>query len=286
MSKRKTISLLISLLMIVSTISAMNAADLIGINMPSTQNEHSDESHHETIPMMANEDVFAYNEPRLDSTPILNLSGGTIVNACIHSIGDDFVLILYNGYICYAQSDRFKLLIGNTSSIYEQVYYIYQKNKYQAEDCVQLKSAPNYYSVNGKTLYYNYQDFIWTLCEQWDIENYYEYLLCQFYQESRFEQSAVSPTQDYGICQINIKYQEGFKRAAGHPEWNIFTDPYANMYVGVYLMSTYIHERDGDIALALTDYNAGPNYAGNYGVKQDYYGPICYWMKTLKLVEK
>ena len=175
-----------------------------------------------------------------------------------------------------------KAVIGDTEAITEQIEELQDIYQYAAETAVEIVPAPHHYSVNGKTMYYNYQDFIWTLCVEFGIEDYFTYLLAQFYHESGFNQYAVSYTSDYGICQLNANYHAGFKRMVGHTEWDVIDDPYANMYIGVYLMATYIKNRGGDIELAWTDYNAGAGYTAKYGVRYTYVNKIYSAYSTIK----
>ena len=138
-----------------------------------------------------------------------------------------------------------------------------------------------YRSVAGAFLPAEYQDFAYRACRDLGIEYYYQTLLCQMYQESRFNQGAVSPTQDYGLMQLNIRYHDAFKARAGHPEWDVINDPYANMYTGIVLMRDYLAAFGGNVELALTAYNRGPQHAYVYGVYQPYIDQVMQWMPTL-----
>lgn len=236
----------------------------------------------DVIQMVLIKTAIAYSEPSENSKKILSVTGGKVVSADFNSLGNEFITVEYNGIICYIKSENLKVIIGLNETTIAKINEIYESCKYQAEDVVEIIKAPKYYSVNGATLYYNYQDFIWTLCVNWEIEKYFPTLLCQFYQESRYNQNAVSYTNDHGICQLNERYHDGFTQQAGHPEWNVKTDPYANMYCGVMIMARNIKNRNGNIDIAMTDYNAGGGYYGKYGIRYQYTNAVHNWEKTLK----
>ena len=238
-----------------------------------------------TIQMVILENTSARLEPNSDSKEVITVTGGTVVTADIHSLGSEFIGIEYNNKICYIEPTKAKAIVGKTPAIEEQITNIYNKCKYNAEGIVEIIPAPTHYSVNGAVLYYNYQDFIYTLCKQWGVEEYFPILLCQFYQESRFKQSAISSTNDYGICQLNARYHDAWEKEVGHPEWDVKTDPYANMYIGVYLMANKIKNRNGNIDIAMTDYNAGGGYYGKYGIRYQYTNHVHNWESTLKALD-
>ena len=238
-----------------------------------------------TIKMVVTETSIAYLKPDTNSRKIYSITGGTVVDADFNSLGSDFVTILYHDTICYMPFDRLKAIIGFNETTIAKINKIHETYKYDAENVIEIIKAPKYYSVNGTMLYYNYQDFIWTLCVKWGIENYYTTILCQFYQESRYNQNAVSHTNDHGICQLNERYHSSFTSQAGYPEWNVKTDPYANMYCGVMIMANNIKNRNGNIDIAMTDYNAGGGYYGKYGIRYQYTNAVHNWEQTLKLVK-
>lgn len=98
-----------------------------------------------------------------------------------------------------------------------------------------------YYSVNGATLDFDLQDYIYKTLKSYDMEWYYPTFLCQVYQESRFSQSAMAyhadGTVDVGLCQLKSAYHNEIRAIAGlGPEANFYTDPYANLLGGMALM--------------------------------------------------
>lgn len=279
---------LCALLVVVTTITSFSrvyAAKVIPIYSDEREDEEYELIDDSTIQMIVTETIFAYKEPNIDSLKIFHLSGGVVVSADINSLGSEFITAKYHDTICYIECNKAKAVVGNTQNIKDQVDQIYQKYKYDAEDALEIIPAPHHYSVAGHTLYYNYQDYIWTLCVKYEIEDYFEYLLCQFFHESRYQQNAVSHTNDYGICQLNGKYHDSFTARIGHPDWDVKTDPYANMYCGVHIMANNIKNRKGDIDIAMTDYNAGGGYYAKHGVREVYTNRVHYWYSTLKALD-
>ena len=135
------------------------------------------------------------------------------------------------------------------------------------------------YTVNGALLDPDLQEFAYnTLCG-FDMEWYYPTFLCQMYQESRFDQSAVSAHGCCGLCQLKAAYHEYFADLAGIHGADLINDPLANIYVGAFLMS-YYYNQCGDINVAISAYNTGfiDKYNGDY-VQQ-----VRQWESTLKEV--
>ena len=98
-----------------------------------------------------------------------------------------------------------------------------------------------YYSVNGATLDFGLQDYIYDTLKSYDMEWYYATFLCQIYQESRYDQNAVAyhanGTVDVGLCQLKNIYHDEIRAIAGlGPDANFWTDPYANLAGGMALM--------------------------------------------------
>lgn len=281
------VALMLAVTSVISSIPFAYAATVIPV--VNNSEEQIDESNpvivDNTIQMVVLENTMAMLEPYSNSTKVFSMTGGTVVTADIHSLGNEYITIEYNDIVCYISSEKVKAIVGNTEAITETINKIYDKCKYTAEGIVEIIPAPTHYSVNGAILYYNYQDFIWTLCVQHGIEEYFTTLLCQFYQESRFNQNSVSATNDYGICQLNARYHDTWEKQVGHPEWDVKVDPYANMYIGVYLMAGKIKNRNGNIDVALTDYNAGGQYYGKYGIRYQYTDRVHQWEATLKALE-
>lgn len=110
-----------------------------------------------------------------------------------------------------------------------------------------------------------YQQYTYDTCKVYGIEEHYDIVLALMWQESRYDFSAISPTNDYGIMQINIRNHDKLRDILGFED---IMDPYNNIECGIYILSMYILEY-GD-AGGLMCYNMGPDGAkaqwarGNY----------------------
>ena len=118
------------------------------------------------------------------------------------------------------------------------------------------KKLYNYYTINDEgfysTLEYEYQDYLWKMCEKYDICGSYELLLAQMYSESSYNPSIVSNTNDYGLMQINICNHEWLSEQLGISD---FLNPYSSIEAGCYMMSVYLHKYDAEASLVA--YNMG-----------------------------
>lgn len=256
-------------------------ATMMSSESNTTQLHHVDS----TVKMIATNTCWAYMEPDTNKQPIYLVPSGDYMLANMYSFGNQYIEVSYKGTICYIESTNLKAVIGESEELLEQLKSLAAKPEYPAQNVIDVMPAPTHYSVNGAIMPYNYQDFIWTICVRGGIEEYFPTLLCQFYQESRFNQQSVSSTNDYGICQLNAKYHDSWTMMVGHPEWDVKVDPYANMYIGVTLMVNKINNRNGDIDIAMTDYNAGGSYYGKYGIRYQYTDRVHYWETTLNALD-
>lgn len=134
------------------------------------------------------------------------------------------------------------------------------------------------YTVSGVTCPVEYQEYAYRILCQFGKEWYYPYFLCQMFQESQFIHSPVSANGlDYGLCALRIYYHKALTAECGHPEFDVINDPYANMYVGIYLMSKNLDASGGDIAGALAMYfNSGSDAANAV-----YVHDVTKWVSTL-----
>ena len=137
------------------------------------------------------------------------------------------------------------------------------------------------YRVDGELLNPDLQRYAYETLESMGISWYYPTFLCQIYQESGFRQSAVSPQGDYGLCQLKGIYHDSIKEAAGIPWADLVADPYANIYAGAYLMSSFLEE-SGDLYTAISAYNTG--FVTIYN--PEYVNQVMQWVPTLEEVEQ
>lgn len=78
--------------------------------------------------------------------------------------------------------------------------------------------------------------------------------------ESQFNAEAISPTEDYGLMQINSvnhDWLEAEHRCAD------MLNPYQNVYCGITIISSYLEKYEGDYGKALMAYNMG-----DYGARK------------------
>lgn len=142
-------------------------------------------------------------------------------------------------------------------------------NNLEIEAQILVKHASNgkeykYYSILYEdeiyTLTENLQEYLYDLCIQYGIEEYYEILLCQLFHESHYNEKAISSTHDYGLAQINKFNHKWLEKELGITD---FLDGKQSILCNVYMMSDLI-EHYG-IEKALTCYNTGkPNVKNRY----------------------
>lgn len=98
-----------------------------------------------------------------------------------------------------------------------------------------------------------YQDYLWEMCEKYDVTEHYELFLAQMYHESSFNTDIISSTNDYGLMQINKSNHGWLSEKLGKDD---FLDPYTSIEAGVYILSDYLKKYD-DVQIALVCYNMG-----------------------------
>lgn len=115
-----------------------------------------------------------------------------------------------------------------------------------------------YYVVEpetGKEYYLDtsYQDYLYEMCVEYNVVEYYTLFIALMYHESRFDPNAISRTNDYGLMQINEGNHEWLSETLGVTD---FLDPYQSIRCGVFMLSSYLHKYD-DVQKALVCYNKG-----------------------------
>lgn len=108
------------------------------------------------------------------------------------------------------------------------------------------------------TLDYELQDYLYETCKKYGVEEHYELLMAQMYNESRFNPNLISKTHDWGIMQINECNHEWLSKTLGITD---FLDPYQSIECGVYMMSDYLKKYPAETALVA--YNAGESKVRN-----------------------
>lgn len=128
----------------------------------------------------------------------------------------------------------------------------------QQSNSENIQMRPNkLYYINDCDFIYElnpeYQNYLWKMCEKYEVVEYYELFLAQMYHESGFDANAISSTNDYGLMQINICNHEWLSRELGS---NNFLDPYTSIEAGVYIMSMLL-KKYNNVQTALVCYNMG-----------------------------
>lgn len=113
-----------------------------------------------------------------------------------------------------------------------------------------------------------YQDYLWELCKEYNVTDYYELFIAQMYHESTFRESIISKTNDYGLMQINQCNHSWLSEELGNGD---FLDPYNNMEAGVLIMSGFL-QKYSDVHKALVCYNKGESAVinGTYSTSYSY----------------
>lgn len=95
------------------------------------------------------------------------------------------------------------------------------------------------------------QEFIFYLCKGYNID--FCLVMAIIKQESNFDASTISPTNDYGLMQINIVNHEWLTDTLGVTD---FLDPEENVRAGVFVLRKLFEEYN-DPSLVLMSYNMG-----------------------------
>lgn len=113
----------------------------------------------------------------------------------------------------------------------------------------QAENPPCYFDVE---LPEDLQDYIWSLCREYDIEEHYALIFALIKHESQFDATACSSTDDWGLMQINTINHEWLSEELGIVD---FLDPYENVHGGIHILASLLHKYD--VADALMAYNMG-----------------------------
>ena len=95
------------------------------------------------------------------------------------------------------------------------------------------------------------QQFIYYICRNYHVD--FALVLAVIKVESGFEIQAVSPTNDYGLMQINQMNHSWLTKQLGTTD---YLNPYQNVYAGVYILRM-LFEKYNDVNRVLMAYNMG-----------------------------
>ena len=131
-------------------------------------------------------------------------------------------------------------------------------------DDTEVRAAePTYYDI---PLSKDLQLYTYNRCVEYGIPEHYELVLAMMWQESNYTANLISPTDDYGIMQINSSNHSWLVDLLGPTN---FLDASDNINAGVYVISKLLIKY-GDEHKALMSYNMGEHgaslnwQAGNY----------------------
>lgn len=143
--------------------------------------------------------------------------------------------------------------------------------------CMQEWDAP-IYSVNGDILDQYIQQYLYDQLRDKGCEWWYEYALCQAYQESRFDKGCVNPRnlEDKGLFQYKERYWAATAAQYGRPDADIF-DVYAQIDVYTSQIAERCVTRYCDPWYMLSDH-----YTGGYGYSQQYVNDVIQWLPTME----
>lgn len=179
-------------------------------------------------------------------------------------------------------------IITGSNEMESEIEQVIEETEVEEDDneTPALRENTLYYVMDEGYRYdcpYEYQDYLWQLCVEKDIEQYYELLIAQMYHESAFDPSAQSKTSDSGIMQINECNHEWLSKIVGDDD---FLDPYTNMQAGTYLMASFLHKYE-DVHKALVCYNMGESRVINDGIyESDYSRGVIEDMEKLIEIEE
>lgn len=108
------------------------------------------------------------------------------------------------------------------------------------------------------------QQMIADKCEEYGVD--FAFAMGLMYNESRFQPDVISPTNDYGLMQINIINHEWLSETLGITD---FLDPEQNVTAGLYILSSFF-KKYGDPKLVLMAYGYGESGARKFWDKGIY----------------
>lgn len=136
------------------------------------------------------------------------------------------------------------------------------------------------YSVDGQVLAEDLQLYLYSCLERKGCAWWYEYALCQAYQESRYNTGVVNPRnlEDKGLFQYKERYWPAVTAKYGYSNPDIF-DPYVQIDVYTSQIAERVVTRYGDPWYMLSDH-----YTGGFGYNQQYVNDVIQWLYKMERI--
>ena len=143
------------------------------------------------------------------------------------------------------------------------------------EEAKETQQLRVYFTVidNGYTAYLDteLQNWVYELCDEYEIEGFESLVVAMLYHESSFRTSIIHKNDngscDYGIAQINTCNHEWLQDTLGITD---FLDSYQSIRCGVYMLSEHLKDNGYNVHKALVAYNMGQS-AVDSGVTESSY---------------
>lgn len=147
-------------------------------------------------------------------------------------------------------------------------------------DVVDGLSSYPIYKVDGIIIDENLQTYLMLCLRDLGHEEFYEFALCQIYQESRGDVNAVNPNgKDKGILQFREIYWDEYRENEGLHTAAVM-DPFAQIYVYTRVMARRL---DGGLPV---NEAISRHYTSDYGsYNEKYVADVMQWFDTLERVK-
>lgn len=128
------------------------------------------------------------------------------------------------------------------------------------------------------------QDWVYEMCEEYNITGYEDLVIAKLYCESSFRTSLEhhnnNGSVDVGIAQINSCNWEWLEEELGVTD---FHDPYQSIRCGVYMLSRHLHNNGYNVHKALVAYNMGQSRVNSGITESNYSRRVVNIMDTLEV---
>lgn len=140
--------------------------------------------------------------------------------------------------------------------------YVYEVHKISQQNEInkileEYNERYKYFNVYDIPLSDELQKYIYDLCLEYGIENQYDTIIALIWHESNFSSQVISPTNDYGLMQINKINHARLSATLGISN---FLNPYENVSAGIYMLAD-LYSNYESTNLVLMSYNFGEGKA-------------------------